>query len=287
MIASLSILHRRRGSRFPALLACVVVAAAASSFAEESAVSAEDWARDVATRAENQARLDANVSRKFIEKVVDSGVAKEDIATELDGLGVAPADLAWVLVTMQQHEDMVPDAAAFLSEPPFQLTLKLLANVASQPYSGAKLLTPASPDFNEALMRSFGDSLAPYAYMHQAVPEGRVEDLLWLVATRRLDDAMLEDGVLTAADLIARPEYLLVRKIFADTLVASAANCVRCSDSLAPFFEEPRCGDFVGADCQAQFETNLDACATVAKRVQKTPSHGDEPQAKPAGVASE
>ena len=217
---------------------------------------------------------------------MDSGVAREDIATALDGLNVAPADLAWVLVTMDQHEDMVPDAAAFLSEPPFQLSLKLLADVASQPYSGAKLLTPASPDFNDALMRSFGDSLAPYAYMHQAVPEGRVEDLLWLVATRRLDDAMLEDGVLTAADLIVRPEYLLVRKIFADTLVASAANCARCSDSSAPFFEEPRCGDFIGADCQAQFETSLLACATVAKRIEKTPS-GNETHATPAGVASE
>ena len=267
------------------LFACV--AAAVSSFGEEGAVSAEDWARDVATRAENQAQLDANISRSFIEKVVDSGVAKEDIATELDVLNVAPADLAWVLATMQQHEDQALDAAAFLLEPSFQLSLKLLADVASQQFTGAKLLTPASPDFNEALLRSLGDSLAPYAYMHQAVPEGRVEDLLWLVATRRLDDAMLEDGVLTAADLIARPEYLLVRKIFADTLVASAANCVRCSDSLAPFFEEPRCGDSIGADCQAQFERNLDACATVAKRVQKTPSHGNLSQATPAGVASE
>lgn len=272
------------GLRTLTLFACV--AAAVSSFGEEGAVSAEDWARDVATRAENQAQLDANISRKFIEKVVDSGVAKEDIATELDVLNVAPADLAWVLVTMDQHEDQALDAAAFLLEPSFQLSLKLLADVASQQFTGAKLLTPASPDFNEALMRSFGDSLAPYAYMHHAVPEGSVEDLLWLVATRRLDDAMLEDGVLTAADLIARPEYLLVRKIFADTLVASAANCVRCSDSSAPFFEEPRCGDFIGTDCQAQFETNLLACAKVAKRIEKTPS-GNETHATPAGVASE
>ena len=285
MIPSLSILCSRGGSRRAALLACVV--AAASSFAQEGAVNAEDWARYLATRAENQAQLDANISRKFIEKVVDSGVAKEDIATELDVLDVSPANLAWVLATMDQHEDQALDAAAFLLEPSFQLSLKLVADVASQQFTGAKLLTPASPDFNEALMRSFGDSLAPYAYMHHAVPEGSVEDLLWLVATRRLDDAMLEDGVLTAADLIARPEYLLVRKIFADTLVASAANCARCSDPSAPFFDEPRCGDFIGADCQAQFETSLLACATVAKRVQKTPSHGDEPQATPAGVASE
>lgn len=236
------------------MLVCIVVAA--SSFAQEGTVNAEEWARESAVRAQMQVQLDADIRRKFIQNVLDAG-GRNDIDTELSVLDVAPADLSWVLVTMQTQEDSGLSAAEILATPTLQLSHKLLADVASQPYSGAKPIAPASPEFNKALMQSLSVDLAPYAYMHEAVPEGRVEDLLWLAATRHLDGVMLEDSTLTADDLLSSPEYMLARKVIADMLAASIANCVRCSDPSAPYYAEPLC---VAPNCQAQFEFNLRIC---------------------------
>ena len=159
-----------------------------------------------------------------------------------------------------QAEETAVDADEFLSSPSLQLSYKLLADVASQPYSGSKSLAPNAVDFNNALLQHFGRELVPYLSLHGAVPQANVDDLLWLAAAAQLDEIALQDDSLTAQDMLSRPTYLLARKIAADTMVEAATSCVRCSDPSASYYAEPSCGASVGGGCAAQFDVSAAGC---------------------------
>lgn len=240
----------------------VSVGAAAPSFAQEAPADAEAWERDQKVRDLAREQADALVRRDFIQSVEALGGQQEDFASKLSVLNVAPADLAWVQATMHalQAEETAVDADEFLSSPSLQLSYKLLADVASQPYSGSKSLAPNAADFNNALLQHFGQELVPYLSLHGAVPEASVNDLLWLAAATQLDEIALQDNALTARDLLSKPAYLLARKIAADTMVEAVTNCVRCSDPSASYYVEPLCGPSVGAGCAAQFEVGVNGC---------------------------
>lgn len=240
----------------------VSVGAVAPSFAQEAPSDAEAWGRDQKLRDQAREQADALIRREFIQSVEALGEQQEDFASKLSVLDVAPADLAWVQATMRtlQAEETAVDAGEFLSSPSLQLSYKLLADVVSQPYSGSKSLVPNSADFNNALVQHFGQELGPYMSLHGAVPQANVDNLLWLAAATQLDEIALQDDSLTAQDLLSRPEYLLARKIAADTMVEAMTNCVRCSDPSASYYVDPLCGPSVGAGCAVQYQSNVRGC---------------------------
>ena len=233
-----------------------------AGFAASGAVanpSTEDQAqvRSAEFQRQLQMRSDAYIRREFNRRLEAMGNG-QDIAGEVLLLDISPADFAWTLAMESIYSDDIEEgnttAEGFLESPELQLAFKLVADVSAQPYSGATSLVPNSAEYENALFASFASDLAPLAHLRET--GAKVEDLLWLRAVRRFDQAMLAGGEATAADLLSMPRYWLARKIVADAVTASMADCVRCSDSNAEHYDERLCGPLW---CDAQFD-KMRAC---------------------------
>ena len=198
--------------------------------------------RDAEIYRELQLRNDAGV-REALKQRIEAAEGKE-VAAKIARLDISPADLAWAFSAEQIYSDGVSagdvTAGEFLDDPDLQLDFKLAADVLAAPYSGRKSLVPSSAEYEDALFASFASDLAPLAHMREA--GAGVEDLLWLHAVQRFDQALLADDETTADDLFSMPRYWLARKIMADTVAASMAHRVRCSDPNAAYYVAELCG---------------------------------------------
>ena len=239
-----------------------------AGFAASGAVanpSTEDQAqvRSAEFQRQLQMRSNAYIRQEFNRRLEAKGNG-QDIADEVLLLDISPADFAWTLAAESIYSDDIEEgnttAEGFLESPELQLAFKLVADVSAQPYSGATSLVPNSDEYEDALFASFASDLAPFAHLRET--GAKVEDLLWLQAVRRFDQAMLADGAATAADLLSMPRYWLARKIMADAVAASMADCVRCSDPNAEYYDERLCGP---SWCDTQLD-NMRAC-DIAKAV--------------------
>ena len=202
-----------------------------------------------------QLRGDADVRQAFRRRI--EAVEGEDVAARIARLDISPADFAWAFAAERKYSEDVKagnlTAEGFLESPEMQLAFKLVANVATAPYLGARLIAN-SAEYEDALFVSFAANVAPLAHLREV--GASVEDLLWLRAARRFDQAMLADGEATAGDLLSMPRYWLARKIMADAVAATMAERVRCSDPNAAYYVDELCGR---GWCDTQFGANMRA----------------------------
>ena len=213
--------------------------------------------RDAEVYRELQLRGDAGVREAFKQRI-ETAEGKR-VAGKIMRLDISPADLAWASAAEETYSGGVRagdiTAEVFLDSPELQLELKLVAEVATAPYSGARSLVPNSAEYEDALFASFASDLAPLVHMRET--GAGVEDLLWLHAVRRFDQALLADGETTADDLLSMPRYWLAWKIMADAVSASMADRVRCSDPNAAYYLAELCGR---GWCDTQLGMNRRAC---------------------------
>ena len=216
-----------------------------------------DRARERDAEVYRELRSDADVRRAFSRRT--EAAEGEEVAAKIMRLDIPPADLAWAFAAEQTCSEGVSagdiTAEALMDSPELQLEFKLVADVSTAPYSGRKSLVPNSAEYEDALFASFASDLAPLAHMREA--GAGVEDLLWLHAVRRFDQALLADGEATAGDLFSMPRYWLAKKIMADAVAASMADRVRCSDPNATYYEEALCGR---GWCDVQLGMNRRVC---------------------------
>lgn len=240
-------------------LAALVVEADAPPTLDEARDFVRDFVRDRDAEIYRELRLrgDAGGREAFKQRI--EAAEGEEVAAKIMRLDISPADLAWASAAEETYSGGVRagdiTAEQFLGSPELQLELKLVAEVATAPYSGARLLVPNSPEYEDALFASFASDLAPLAHLRET--GAGVEDLLWLHAVRRFDQALLADGETTAVHLLSMPRYWLAKKIMADAVTASMADRVRCSDPNATYYEEALCGR---GWCDVQLGMNRRVC---------------------------
>ena len=253
--------------RLAGLLRALFMLAGFAASAVVASPPATDQAqgRSVEFQRQLQMRSDAYIRQEFNRRIEAMG-SGQDIAGEVLLLDISPADFAWTLAMESIYLDDIEEgnvtAEGFLESPELQLAFKLVADVSAQPYSGATSLVPNSGEYEDALFASFASDLAPLAHLRET--GAKVEDLLWLQAVRRFDQAMLAMGEATAADLLSMPRYWLARKIMADAVAASMADCVRCSDSNAEYYDERLCGPH-WCDRQLDFMRACDIAKAVCE----------------------
>ena len=239
-------------------LAALAVGANEAPTGDEARDRARDHVRDGDAEVYRQLQLrgDADVRQAFRRRI--EAVEGEDVAARIARLDISPADFAWAFAAERKYSEDVKagnlTAEGFLESPEMQIAFKLVANVATAPYSGARLIAN-SAEYEDALFVSFAADVAPLAHLREV--GASVEDLLWLRAVRRFDQAMLADGEATAGDLLSMPRYWLARKIMADAVAATMAERVRCSDPNAAYYVAELCGR---GWCDTQFGTNMRAC---------------------------
>ena len=240
-------------------LAALVVQANGPPTVDEARDFVRDFVPDRGAEVyrELQLRGDADVREAFKQRI-EAAEGKE-AAARIARLDISPADLAWASSAEWIYSDGVSagdvTAGEFLDSPELQLAFKLVAEVATAPYSGARSLVPNSAEYEDALFASFASDLAPLVHMRET--GAGVEDLLWLHAARHFDQALLAGGEATAGDLLSMPRYWLARKIMADAVAASMADRVRCSDPNAAYYVAELCGR---GWCDTQLGMNRRAC---------------------------
>ena len=199
-----------------ALLVCAPGAAA-----EDVAVSSDPPGTD----------FDPHVWTRFTtvwNRSQETGYTPRELRASLPG--VTTADVAWVLAERGFNEAILADAHwsaehLLLEEPGIRLAGKAVGEVDALGVMAVTgmLPPPTDPVDEDLLWSSLEETLGDVASLRGTLP---IKELLWLRIAQDLDERAWQETDLTAHDLLSRPDYGLVRKIFADGLAEAVIACV-------------------------------------------------------------